>query len=313
MTPSSETMVVAMRFLMGTPWVEGRACTMHCLISHDDRDRPISTCGTLWCVRARALPCVPMGLSASPLSHPVPSLVPALPRFAQIEPIGRCNLACRMCGVHDRGDEVGSLSLQRLRELLDAMPQLEQLHLQGLGEPMLHPDFFAMVELAASRGLRVSANTNLTLLTEARAERCVRCGLAALSVSIDGASAPVYEAIRRKASFAKVLRNLRRLTLARDRAGSALAIRGVMVLMRGNLHELPALVRLLHGHGVDELLVQRLANNPRGGEAPQRGAAREEGRRYVAIVNYVDDAELRSDDMAHAAHVFDDARSIAAE
>ena len=45
---------------------------------------------------------------------------PALPRFLQLEPTGRCNLACRMCAVHERGDTVADLPLERLRELLDA-------------------------------------------------------------------------------------------------------------------------------------------------------------------------------------------------
>ncbi len=102
---------------------------------------------------------------------------PALPRFLQLEPTGRCNPACHMCAVHDRGDTVADLPLKRLRELLDAMPQLQQVHLQGLGEPMLHPQFFKMVELAIGRGLWVSANTNATLLTPARAERCICSGL----------------------------------------------------------------------------------------------------------------------------------------
>lgn len=226
-----------------------------------------------------------------------PAPVPALPRFLQLEPVGRCNLACRMCAVHERADPVGELPLQRLGELLDAMPQLQDLHLQGLGEPMLHPQFFDMVALAVTRGVRVSANSNLTLLTPARAARCVESGLAALSVSIDGASAPVYEAIRRRASFAKLLRNLRRLTAARDAARSPLAVRGVMVLMRGNLHELPALVRLLHEHGVHELLVQRLAHDLDDGAA-----------RYIPIRRYVDDAQLQPADLDEAARVFDEAR-----
>lgn len=226
------------------------------------------------------------------------SLTPALPRFAQIEPIGRCNLACRMCTVNERGDAVGELSLARFRALLDQMPGLEALHLQGLGEPMLHPQFFDMVELAAARGIHVSVNTNLTLLTPARAQRCITSGLAALSVSLDGASAAVYEAIRRRASYAKVIRNLDRLVDARDAAGSALEVRGVMVLMRENLHELPALVRLLHAHRVRELLVQRLSNDL---------AQPDLDPRYIPIRRYIEGAELRPADVAHAAQVFDEA------
>ena len=232
-----------------------------------------------------------------------PALAPPLPRFAQIEPVGRCNLACRMCTVHERGDAVAELSLERYVQLLDALPQLEQLHLQGLGEPMLHPRFFDMVEIAARRGIRVSANSNLTLLTERRAARCISSGLAALSVSLDGASAAVYESIRRRASFAKVLRNLDRLVAARDAAPSPrLEVRAVMVLMRGNLAELPALLRLLHAHGVPELLVQRLSSDLAQPDAEAR---------YIPIRRYVESAELREADLPRARGVFEAARAQA--
>lgn len=226
---------------------------------------------------------------------------PALPRFLQLEPVGRCNLACRMCAVHERGDEVAELPFERFAELLQALPQLEHLHLQGLGEPMLHPRFFDMVALAVARGVRVSANTNGTLVTPERARLAARSGLAALSVSIDGASAGTYEHVRRRARLPKVLRNLRRLADARDAAGSALALRGVMVLMRRNLPELPALVRLLHAHGVHELLVQRLASDLDDG-----------GARYIPIRRYVEAEELQPAELPGAARVFDAARAEAA-
>lgn len=229
---------------------------------------------------------------------------PPLPRFAQIEPIGRCNLACRMCTVNDRGDEVATLSLERFQELLDQMPDLEELHLQGLGEPMLHPRFFEMVAMAASRGIKVSANSNLTLLTPARAKACVSSGLSSLSVSLDGASAEVYQGIRLKASFAKVLRNLDRLVDARDAAASPLQVRLVMVLMRANLHELPALVHLAHTHRVPEILVQRLSSDLAQPELPQR---------YIPIKRYVEDVELAPADLGEAAEVFTQARQLASE
>lgn len=242
--------------------------------------------------------------AGAPAPSRPPELQPPLPRFAQIEPIGRCNLACRMCTVNERGDAVGEMSLERFVALLDQMPGLQELHLQGLGEPMLHPAFFDMVSAAAARGIRVSANTNLTLLTPARAQRCVDSGLASLSVSLDGASAAVYESIRHKASFAKVTRNLLRLTEARDRSGGALAVRGVMVLMRRNLEELPELVRLLKTCGVHELLVQRLSNDMQQPALPTR---------YIPIRSYVESEELAPSDMPRAEQVFDEARRLASE
>lgn len=243
-------------------------------------------------------------MSAAALDLPPGPSAPPLPRFAQIEPIGRCNLACRMCTVNERGDEVAELPLERFIALLDQMPGLQELHLQGLGEPMLHPQFFDMVELAVARGIRVSANSNLTLLTPRRAMRCATSGLASLSVSLDGATAEVYEGIRRKASFAKVLRNLGRLVDARDAAHSALEVRLVMVLMRANLHELPALVRVAHEHRVPAILVQRLSSDLAQPELPQR---------YIPIQQYVEGAELQPADLAEAREVFAQAKALAAQ
>lgn len=240
---------------------------------------------------------------APPATPPV-DLHPPLPRFAQIEPVGRCNLACRMCTVNDRGDAVAELSLERYTALLEQMPGLQELHLQGLGEPMLHPHFFEMVERAVARGIRVSANTNLTLLTPARAQRCVDSGLSALSVSLDGASAAVYESIRLKASFAKVVRNLGRLMEARRAGGSALEVRGVMVLMRHNAPELPALLRLLHEHGVAELLVQRLSSDLQQPELPSR---------YIPIRSYVNEHEIPEAELPALEALFEESRALAAE
>jgi MoaA/NifB/PqqE/SkfB family radical SAM enzyme len=39
---------------------------------------------------------------------------------------------------------------------VDQFPELDQLHLQGLGEPLLHPRFFHMVRYAARRGVGTS-------------------------------------------------------------------------------------------------------------------------------------------------------------
>src|SRR5215211_2247775 len=115
-----------------------------------------------------------------------------LPTYLQVEPVGQCNLRCRMCPIQFRrdGPPHGPPAFMRFEDfvrLLDQFPGLRELQLQGLGEPMMHPRFFDMVELAASRGIKVGTNTNLTLLNSKRAGRCVSSGLAELSASLDGA------------------------------------------------------------------------------------------------------------------------------
>src|SRR5262249_40527646 len=70
-----------------------------------------------------------------------------------------------------------------------------------------------------------------------------------------------YEGIRDGADFDTVVANLRGLVEAKRAAGSATPwIRAVFVAMRRNVAELPALVRLLAGAGVNELRVQNLSH-----------------------------------------------------
>src|ERR671922_179562 len=189
-----------------------------------------------------------------------------LPSFVQIEPVGQCNLRCRMCPIQFRRDgppygPLAFIDFDLYTRLVDSFPNLSELQLQGMGEPMMHPRFFDMVAYAAGKDIEVSTNSNLTLLSERRARLCVSSGLGYLHVSLDGASAETYEAIRVRAQFDRVLRNLRRLIEARRQAASELPrIRLVAVAMRTNLHELPALVHLAHEHGIAVLRALQLGD-----------------------------------------------------
>src|SRR5579884_3866001 len=155
-----------------------------------------------------------------------------------------------MCSIQFRrdGPPYGApafMDFARFVRIVDGFPSLTELHLQGLGEPMMHPRFFDMVAYADSRGIRVTTNSNATLLNERRAERCVTSGLDCIHISIDGATANTYERIRVRAHFERVSANVERLLAARARLGSATPrLRVVAVVMRQNLHELPDLVRL---------------------------------------------------------------------
>src|SRR5206468_9128553 len=136
-----------------------------------------------------------------------------LPSYVQIEPVGQCNLRCQMCSIQFRQDgppygPLAFMDFEQFTRLIDQFVNVQELHLQGLGEPMMHPRFFDMVAYAAERGIQVSTNSNLTLLNASRAERCVASGLDQLHVSLDGATAETYERIRVKSRVGRVMGNL---------------------------------------------------------------------------------------------------------
>lgn len=233
-----------------------------------------------------------------------------LPRYVQVEPVGQCNLRCRMCPIQFRKDgppygPPAFMPFATFTRLVDEFEGVEELHLQGLGEPMMHPRFFDMVAHAATRGIAVSTNSNLTLLTERGATRCVTSGLAWLHVSIDGATAPTYEAIRVRARFDRVVRNVERIVAARRRLGSSTPrLRLVAVAMRRNLSELPDLVRLARRLEVEAMFVQHLSHDFGESSLPAH---------YRPMREFVDAETLLGEDPARVEACFAEARAAAAE
>ncbi len=227
-----------------------------------------------------------------------------LPSYVQIEPVGRCNLRCPMCAVRFREEPPPALMAWELfTRIVDEVPTLEYLHLQGLGEPLLHPRFFDMVRYAVSRGLRVTTNTNVTLIGTERAVECVTSGLDTLHASVDALTPEVYESIRVNANFEHATQNLRGITETRKRFGSATPeIHLVAVLMRRNLHELPGLVRLAHALPADELFVQRLCHDFDEAGLPAA---------YAPMRAFVEAETLLSADPDEVTNVFDEARDLA--
>lgn len=233
-----------------------------------------------------------------------------LPRYVQIEPVGQCNLRCQMCSIQFRQDgppygPPAFMDFEAFTRMIDQFVDVQELHLQGLGEPMMHPRFFDMVTYAVAKGIRVSTNSNLTLLNERRAERCVTSGLDCLHVSLDGATAETYERIRVRAHYDRVVSNLERLLAARKRLGSEHPrIHLVMVVMRQNLHELPQLVRLAHGWSVEEMFVQHLCHDFGESSLPSH---------YRPMREFVQEQTLLEEDPQRVAYYFAEARGAAQE
>lgn len=225
------------------------------------------------------------------------------PRSVQLEVTSSCNLRCAMCLVRYRppvNKLAGAMEWTLFSDLIDELPGVETVTLQGLGEPLLSPYLLDMIELLKQRGVRTGFNSNGTLLRPAIAERLVDMGLDWLHISLDGSSAQTFEAIRDGASFTTVLNNLAGLVDAKRAAGRDTPwIRVVFVAMRRNVDELPELVDLLADVGVDELRVQNLSHD--FGDTDETGP-------YAEIRAYAQREALDTD----ARTPFDEARRRAA-
>lgn len=164
-----------------------------------------------------------------------------------------CNLECYMCiellrpPDMRRGRGLKSLPREVFEKLCtQVFPYSSNLHIGFGGEPTLSPDFAYFVERAFESGQQVELTTNGTrLLQGGLAEVLARCA-SFVQVSIDAATRETYERIRVGSRWAHLRANLDALNAARLAypADERTRLGLVFVLMRSNLHELPAFVEM---------------------------------------------------------------------
>lgn len=195
--------------------------------------------------------------------HSDDALSSAMPLEAFFEIAARCNLRCQMCAInHDqrykpRAGRPPFFEPELFERLEPIFPTLLRGYLFGLGEPLLNKHLPDYARQLSSAGADVWFNTNATLIDEEKAEALAAAGVAAITISIDGATAPTYEAIRVGARFDALLRGIRALAAARERHGRP-DLNFSFVAMASNIAELPALMELGHELGIPAVHVEPL-------------------------------------------------------
>ncbi len=75
------------------------------------------------------------------------------PAQLQVEVTTRCNMNCSMCVKYAPESDISEtdLSFEDFKKLGPALEHCEKLVLNGIGEPLLHPDLAAMAAFARER------------------------------------------------------------------------------------------------------------------------------------------------------------------
>lgn len=192
------------------------------------------------------------------------SLPPTLrehPSKLFVEVTSRCNMSCAMCVKQTSGgaDPEGDLSMPLFRALAPAFPGLDAFILNGVGEPLLHPQLEEMIRAARERMPTegwVGFQSNGLLLTDARAVSLASAGLDRVCFSIDGVSPETFRKVRKGGEIEGVERALAAMAAAKKRCGRPDLQVGVeFVVMRGNLRELPDALRWSAARGATFAIV----------------------------------------------------------
>lgn len=185
------------------------------------------------------------------------TVLSARPLHLQIEHTTFCNAKCIMCDhyiAHNRGSK--HLGVSTVRALESLFPYVSLVVMHGNGEPLLNPDILKIFELYQKYRIKTSLNTNLSYLNE-EILGAIRENCASIHVSCDGSSADQYESIRQGLSYETFLTNLKKLSVDCPKVEKVMEV----VLMRQNIRNAEAFVRLAYEYGFGKVIFNALGCN----------------------------------------------------
>ena len=213
-----------------------------------------------------------------------------LPKNLYLEVTNRCNLKCKACILYQGSWEPPrDITLNELIRITDQLPELEQIALHGIGEPLLNEELPAMIRHLKNRDVYVLFNSNGIFLDAGQQNALIAAGLDELRISLDAASAKGYQAMRGSDQFDRIIDNLKNF---RQRIGQYETTHPKLSLWylgtRENISELPDFIQLAASIGIKEVYLQRLVylqDNEGYGIATRWNTLMESDAEFREIVN----------------------------
>ncbi|MGV9206415.1 MAG: radical SAM/SPASM domain-containing protein [Promethearchaeia archaeon] len=178
-----------------------------------------------------------------------------------------CNLNCIMCEEHSPYAAKKKIRKNRIMKFHLIRKVLKETHDKGLeevipstmGEPLLYPHFYELVQLLKTYDLKLNLTTNGTFprLGAKKWGKLLMPILSDIKVSINGTTKDTNEEIMKFSNYEKFLNDLKTLITIRDeirnRGTNYPTITFQVTFMERNLKELPDLLRLAIEMGIDRL------------------------------------------------------------
>lgn len=181
--------------------------------------------------------------------------------WIQVEVSSYCNADCIYCPhtAYRKNWQNRHLPLQVFERLIPAFAKTKLVYLQGWGEPFLHPDFFAMLQIAKKAGCLAGTTSNATVLNDETIERLVGEGLDVIGFSLAGIDEK-NNAIRKGTSIKKTLACIEALQRIKSSHGAENPrIHIAYILLASGLADLERLPEFLANTGADQTVVSSLS------------------------------------------------------
>lgn len=180
------------------------------------------------------------------LKNPHDEIVNTVPIKMDYEVSNKCNFRCTMCLLREVADRMPpTMKYEDFERSIEEQYGLIEVKLQGLGEPLLNPDFFRMVDLCVSKDIWVRTITNGSVLDRnENYKKLVDKKVGEIGVSIDGATKETFEKIRVGSNFEQVVDNTLMLNSYAAEKGEQWRTSCWMLVQQDNYEEMESVLEL---------------------------------------------------------------------
>ncbi len=222
-----------------------------------------------------------------------------LPKVVQVEVTTACQLRCVFCARTVLKDQWVSTHLDWtvFSSLLPFLRKTMLVHLQGWGEPLLHPRLWDMAAAVKQKGGRVSLTTNAVTLDEVVCREACRIDFDLIAISIAGATAKTNDSLRLGSHFDQICANISYLCSLKRRPKVHL----IMQMMKPNMEELPEVVTLAKRLGVDKVIFPNLDYIPNSEVAALKAFALSPDPHYAELT---EEAKRRGKELGIMVHIY---------
>ncbi len=178
----------------------------------------------------------------------------------QVEITSCCTAKCTYCPHTTKAGQWNSrhMTAQTFVNTWPLLQKVKRVHLQGWGEPLLHPNFFDFVALARKAGCYVSSTSCGLHLNEELANKIIDSGMDIVAFSFAGTD-ELSNKPRQGAEFNKVCQNIKLLQkIRKERMAVHLEIHLAYILLADRLEAIKHLPKLMQELGVHAAVVSTL-------------------------------------------------------
>ncbi|MEJ2717045.1 MAG: radical SAM/SPASM domain-containing protein, partial [Deltaproteobacteria bacterium] len=133
------------------------------------------------------------------MSELIPSYLPRKFQRIHLELTNRCNFSCLFCPDGRMTRKRGVMDEALARSALDQIRELDlaqKVTFHVMGEPMLHPHFFEILDYAHEKGVKVGLTTNGALLRAGTIKALAERDLHQIDISLQSPDAESFHATR---------------------------------------------------------------------------------------------------------------------